>query len=124
MAIIEIQHFKPTPDIARTRWLAPEQITSGSAARPTEMADIWSFGSLCLEVFTGREPYSYYSDLKVPLLLGDGIPPENREFTVIGVSTKIWELVQSCWRVNPAERPSMSTVNLTITGILSLDDCE
>ncbi|KAI0295804.1 hypothetical protein BC826DRAFT_272338 [Russula brevipes] len=112
----------PTSDIARTRWLAPEQITSGSAARPTEMADIWSFGSLCLEVFTGREPYSYYSDLKVPLLLSDGIPPENREFTVIGVSTKIWELVQSCWRVNPAERPSMSTVHLTITGILSLHD--
>ncbi|KAI0295807.1 hypothetical protein BC826DRAFT_1007721 [Russula brevipes] len=95
----------PEHDTARVRWLAPEQNISGGAACPTEMADIWSFGSLCLEVFTGRDPR--------------GTPPEIDEVTAIAISTKMWELVQSCWQVDPEERPSMSMVHSTITGILS-----
>ncbi|KAF8497035.1 kinase-like domain-containing protein [Russula emetica] len=106
------------PGVSRARWLAPEQITSASAAAPTEKADIWSFGLLCLEVFTGEDPYHGHSDLYVPVLLSQGTHPEHPGSMAVGLSPKMWDLMQSCWQVDPAQRPSMSEIQSTIRDML------
>jgi serine/threonine protein kinase len=103
------------PAVSRARWLAPEQITSASVAAPTEKADIWSFGLLCLEVFTGNDPFHGLSDFYVHVLLSQGAHPEHPGSTAVGLSPKMWNLMQSCWRVNPAQRPSMSEILSTIS---------
>ncbi|KAI0003230.1 hypothetical protein BJV74DRAFT_881692 [Russula compacta] len=100
-------------DFFRARWLAPERIKSASTS-PTEKADIWSFGMLCLEVFTGEDPYSSCSDVYVPVLLNNATVPEHPGPTAVGLSPKMWELMQSCWEINPEKRPPMSTIHSAI----------
>ncbi|KAH9171465.1 kinase-like domain-containing protein, partial [Lactarius sanguifluus] len=108
----------PTSDISRARWLAPERITSASVTSPTFKADVWSFGLLCLEVFTDADPYSPYSDLYVPVLLSQGKPPEDPGPAAVGLSPKMWELMQSCWEVNPEVRPDMDKIQLAMRNLL------
>ncbi|KAI0303378.1 hypothetical protein B0F90DRAFT_1816199 [Multifurca ochricompacta] len=110
----------PSSVMSRARWLAPERITSTSVPLPTEEADVWSFGLLCLEVFTGEDPYSSHSDLFVPVLLSQGTPPVHPGPAAVGLSPKMWDLMQSCWKFKPAERPSMATVQSAIRGMLPL----
>jgi son of sevenless-like protein len=110
------------PAVSRARWLAPEQITSASVAAPSEKADIWSFGLLCLEVFTGKDPYHGHSDFVVPDLLYQGTPPEHPGSTAVGLSPKMWDLMQSCWQISPAQRPSMSEIQSTILEMLPRRD--
>ncbi|KAH9039390.1 hypothetical protein EDB84DRAFT_1436992 [Lactarius hengduanensis] len=110
------EFVNPTSDMSR--WLAPERITSASVTSPTFKADVWSFGLLCLEVFTDADPYSPYSDLYVPILLSQGKPPEDPGPAAVGLSPKMWELMQSCWEVNPEVRPDMDKIQLAMRNLL------
>ncbi|KAI0283732.1 kinase-like domain-containing protein, partial [Russula brevipes] len=105
-------------DLIRARWLAPERVTFASVTPPTLETDVWSFGLLCLEVFTGENPYNSYSDVFVPVLLSRGTTPEHPGSTAVGLSPRMWELMQSCWAIDPTERPSMSTIQSTIRDML------
>ncbi|KAH8980822.1 hypothetical protein EDB86DRAFT_3087571 [Lactarius hatsudake] len=108
----------PTSDMSRARWLAPERITSMSVTSPTFKADAWSFGLLSLEVFTDADPYSPYPDFHVPILLSQGKPPEDPGLAAVGLSPKMWELMQSCWEVNPEVRPDMDKIQLAMRNLL------
>ncbi|KAI9433952.1 kinase-like domain-containing protein [Lactarius indigo] len=112
------EFVNPTSDISRARWLAPERITSASVTSPTFKADVWSFGLLSLEVFTDADPYSPYSDLYVPVLLSQGKPPEDPGPAAVGLSPKMWELMQSCWEVNPEVRPDMDKIQSAMRNLL------
>ncbi|KAH9057103.1 hypothetical protein EDB83DRAFT_2316074 [Lactarius deliciosus] len=112
------EFVNPTSDMSRARWLAPERITSASVTSPTFKADVWSFGLLSLEVFTDADPYSPYSDLYVPVLLSQGKPPEDPGSAAVGLSPKMWELMQSCWEVNPEVRPDMDKIQLAMRNLL------
>ena len=112
------------PAVSSARWLAPEQITSASVAAPTEKSDIWSFGLLCLEVFTGKDPYLGHSDFYVPVLLSRGTLPEHPGPTAVGLSPKMWDLMQSCWQIDPTQRPSISEIQSTIYDMLPRRDGE
>jgi len=103
---------------SRVRWLAPEMIAPERTTPPTEDADIWSFGLLCLEVFTRAEPYPSYPDIFVPVLLIKGVIPEHPGATARGLSPKMWELMQFCWKINPEERPQMSAIHHALRGML------
>ncbi|KAI0255388.1 ras guanine nucleotide exchange factor domain-containing protein [Lactifluus subvellereus] len=112
------EYLSPSSDMSRARWFAPERITSTGITSPTEKGDMWSFGSLSVEVFTGENPYSSHADFYVPVLLTQGIPPADHGSTPGDISPKMWELMESCWQIKPAERPSMSEVLLAIRGML------
>jgi len=103
---------------SRVRWLAPEMITPGNVPPPTESTDVWSFGSLCLEVFTGADPYISYPDVYVPVLLNKGVIPRHPGPMAVGLTYMMWQLMQSCWEINPAERPAMAAVQSTIRHML------
>jgi serine/threonine protein kinase len=115
-----------SPTQSRARWLAPERITTTGVASPTEKADIWSFGLLCLEVFTGKDPYHSYSDsdLYIVGLLAQDIHPEHPESAAVGLSSEMWVLMRSCWQFVPTERPTMSGIRSTICEMLLPRDCE
>jgi serine/threonine protein kinase len=110
--------LQSTSDVSRARWFAPERITTTSVTPPTEEVDVWSFGLLCLEVFTGEDPYRSYSDFYVPVLLKEGTTPEHPGSTAVGLTSRMWELMQSCWQINPAERPLMSEIQSTVCSML------
>ena len=79
---------------------------------------MWSFGLLCLEVFTDADPYRTTKDHYVPVLLSKGKSPEHPGTAAVGLSTKMWELMQSCWEVDPAARPDMFKIQLAMRDIL------
>ena len=110
------------PGVTRARWFAPEHVTSAGPVAPTEKADIWSFGLLCLEVLTGEDPYHGLSDIRVIVLLNQGDHPEHPGSTAVGLSAKMWDLMESCWKVAPGQRPSMTEIQSTIRGMLPRRD--
>jgi serine/threonine protein kinase len=104
--------------LSHARWLAPEYITTAGASlpSPTEEADVWSFGLLCLEVFTGEDPFYSLSDSETHTLLSNGIIPHEHLCPKV-IGAKMWGLMQYCWRINPLERPSMSVVQSAVHAI-------
>ncbi|KAH9977141.1 kinase-like domain-containing protein [Lactifluus volemus] len=111
-------YLRPSFDLTRARWFSPEMMTSTGLTPPTEKGDVWSFGSLGIEVFTGQDPYSSYQDYYVPILLNRGTPPADRGSTRVDMSSNMWDLLESCWQTDPTERPSMSDIHLAICEIL------
>ena len=86
---------------------------------PTFEADVWSFGLVCLEVFTDADPYRTTRNHYVPVLLSKGKPPEHPGTAAVGLSSKMWELMQSCWEVDPAARPDMLKIQIAMRDIPS-----
>uniref|UniRef100_A0A7E4URD2 Tyrosine-protein kinase n=1 Tax=Panagrellus redivivus TaxID=6233 RepID=A0A7E4URD2_PANRE len=83
------------------KWLAPETLTKGVFNQKT---DVWSFGIMMWEIYSRgkKEPYANMSNTdarkaivnELRLQPPDGTPPE------------IGELMTSCWKSNPDDRPT------------------
>ncbi|KXN81075.1 Serine/threonine-protein kinase HT1, partial [Leucoagaricus sp. SymC.cos] len=105
-------------------WTAPELICDETSTRPTKASDIWSFGCLCYEVFTGLFPYyQYKSSGQVVLALTRGQPPKRpppEDLACDQLDDRIWELlVEACWKIEPRDRLPISHP-YDLPGILSL----
>ncbi|KDQ51781.1 hypothetical protein JAAARDRAFT_703975, partial [Jaapia argillacea MUCL 33604] len=98
------------------RWLAPEVLNPNSPHRKLRRQpsrDVYAFGSLCLEIFTGLPPYSdIKSDAAVLcFILEYKRPPRPRLYQPWGgvPNLYLWSesgFVERCWRENPANRPT------------------
>ncbi|KAG1741464.1 kinase-like domain-containing protein [Suillus paluster] len=88
------------------RWTAPEFFSGDeSAAVVTTQSDIYSFGSIMLQVLTGDVPWSYLkNDGAITLHLSQGIihrrPPSRY------VTDRCWDFILRCWSTTPNDRPS------------------
>ncbi|KIJ09819.1 hypothetical protein PAXINDRAFT_17119 [Paxillus involutus ATCC 200175] len=99
------------PMIETVRWAATETLTThddeSPAWIPTEQSDIYSFGSLMLQVCSGEVPYAdLKSDAQVLLALSKGATP-SRPLTP-WMNDRIWHFIQRCWSTEEhgAKRPS------------------
>ncbi|KIJ08811.1 hypothetical protein PAXINDRAFT_102437 [Paxillus involutus ATCC 200175] len=93
------------------RWAAPEVLTphddESSSWAPTEQSDIYSLGSVMLQVCSGEVPYvNLRSDAQVLLALADGVTP-SRPATP-WMNDRVWDFIQRCWSTEEqgAKRPS------------------
>ncbi|KAJ8591924.1 kinase-like protein [Rhizopogon salebrosus TDB-379] len=91
------------------RWGAPELFAipdaqdGTSANRPSKECDIYSFGSIMLQVLSGKVPYYYIKQtIQVILLVVDGNKPRRPEDPQI--ADDHWSMIQSCWSP-PEVRP-------------------
>jgi serine/threonine protein kinase len=116
------------------RWMAPEildgRAENNSAGR--RAADMYAFGCVCYEVckhlilrrlvhdftciqiFSGRVPLheitNYYSTMTAVV---HGIRPSRPAPDICarhGLDSKTWDIMQECWKAQPAKRPSASNV--------------
>ncbi|KAG2076584.1 kinase-like protein [Suillus decipiens] len=87
------------------RWLAPELSSSEeSASVITTQSDIYSFGSIMLQVLTGKLPWSHLNCMQIlqAVIKGQEHPrPENNHIT-----DQYWNFMLSCWSNTPINRPS------------------
>ncbi|KAJ7572902.1 kinase-like domain-containing protein [Mycena floridula] len=87
------------------RWMAPEILslsTHGAELNQTPR-DIYAFACTVLEIYTGKHPFPEYRvDFKVGHEVSEGRRP-SRPPNVF--SNKLWDLVEKCWRQDPAQRP-------------------
>ncbi|TDL14859.1 kinase-like protein [Rickenella mellea] len=93
------------------RWMAFELLRPDVYDTPqlTTWCDIWSFGSVCLEILSGKLPYPHRkNDIQVMHEILRGLKPR-RDGT--GIPPDIWQFIERCWAEPPHLRPSASDVS-------------
>ena len=83
------------------------------ATRPSKRkADVFAFGMVTVEVFTGKVPFYQESNgLNVGSKILDGYRPERpRDAGGEELTDGMWELLCRCWSADPASRPTMKNV--------------
>ncbi|KAG6809335.1 hypothetical protein H0H92_000656 [Tricholoma furcatifolium] len=111
-----------------TRWQAPELLrTDIGPAHNTKASDVFAWGSVCYEIFTGRLPYFESSKARpiMKKILG-GVTPTRPEDSDIawqqyGLNSDIWDLMQDCWKFEASERLNMTKVILRLNVVKPVD---
>jgi serine/threonine protein kinase len=94
------------------RWMAPELVEGES---PSNASDVYSFAMSILEMLTEKPPlYEHKRDLAIIRIMAMKGPirpkrPAGPE-VVRWLTDKIWELLERCWTLDPAARPTMEDV--------------
>ncbi|KAJ7017258.1 kinase-like domain-containing protein [Mycena alexandri] len=89
------------------RWMAPELIDPDRFGRQflrTPATDVFAFGCVCLELYTGQPPFTGLSEAAALLKVIDGRRPEQPcgEPTM---SAALWDYVSECWAQESEKRP-------------------
>ena len=102
--------------LGNSRWSAPELMKPShkgkvTTVRESKAADIFSFGMLAVEVFTGKIPFVEQANQEVVFQILGGVRPKTPENAQeVGLTAKMWELIESCWLENPKKRPTIGEV--------------
>lgn len=92
------------------RWMSPEAITSASF---TSMSDVWSFGVTVWELFTyGDLPFENRNDDEV---LDHVLREGGRLHKPIKCSNNIFDLISSCWTLDPHSRQGFLEIHESLT---------
>ncbi|THU85509.1 kinase-like protein [Dendrothele bispora CBS 962.96] len=91
-----------------TRWLAPECLLENGVH--TYHSDIYAFGCVCYEVFTGLIPfYEFPREISVVIHLNEGRRPSRPANSRL--NDNMWGIMQECWRQEPDSRPPTNTLS-------------
>jgi hypothetical protein len=105
-----------TSSVGALPWVSPEVF---KGEQFTEAGDIYSFGIIMWEIFTGLDPQG---DL-APLTFAQKVcyegyrPPLNA--VPADVPTSISDIIKACWAQNPKDRPSFDAISLMIKQVLN-----
>ncbi|KAJ6554031.1 kinase-like domain-containing protein, partial [Mycena vulgaris] len=89
-----------------TRWMAPELIDPkrfGLRFVRTPATDVYAFGCVCLELYTGKPPFADVSETASLFRVINGERPE-RPSTDPPMSEALWQHVNACWVQDSAMR--------------------
>ncbi|KAH8084347.1 kinase-like domain-containing protein [Cristinia sonorae] len=94
------------------RWMAPELILpeafSLESMRPTYASDVYSFGCVIVELFSGKAPYPQFTrDPQVITHVTQGLHP-SRPLPAQGIEIPdyLWKLATKCFSYRPSQRPT------------------
>ncbi|KAK7025281.1 hypothetical protein R3P38DRAFT_2953753 [Favolaschia claudopus] len=99
------------------RWMSPElhypQSCGLETFKRTFASDVYSFAFVCIELYTGKPPFSDISHDAAVMLRVMAKERPSRPCDADGqelMSNALWEIVQQCWSHDVAQRPSMVQV--------------
>ncbi|KAG2345865.1 kinase-like protein [Suillus weaverae] len=89
------------------RWTAPELLLSDDV-QPTTLSDIYSLGSIMLQVLSGKIPWH---EIKREVILIREIQQGNtpRCPSHSPLVSELWPFICECWSLSPASRPTAGT---------------
>ncbi|XP_061658341.1 macrophage colony-stimulating factor 1 receptor 2 isoform X1 [Syngnathoides biaculeatus] len=99
------------------KWMSPESIFQ---CLYTVQSDVWSYGVLLWEIFSlGKSPYPNVAvDTKFYKMIKDGHHMERPDFA----PPQMYQLMTSCWRLEPTDRPTFRTIARLMERLLSSAD--
>nr|XP_005993539.1 PREDICTED: protein-tyrosine kinase 6 [Latimeria chalumnae] len=98
------------------KWTAPEAISHG---RFSVKSDVWSFGVLLYEVVTyGGVPYPGMQASEVFRQVSRGYQMPRPT----ACPTKVYDIMKTCWRKNPEERPAFKKLKWQLGSFSNYDD--
>ncbi|KAG5637383.1 hypothetical protein H0H81_004760 [Sphagnurus paluster] len=110
------------------RWQAPElfSVKNDDLIRNTTASDVYAWGCVCYEIFTGQLPFEAYGDAGViyRVMMGEqpARPAESSPaWKMWGLTEKIWLLMEKCWAKNRDERPTTEQLLQRLIPWLSTD---
>jgi serine/threonine protein kinase len=92
------------------KWVAPDILRGSGKGNKT--SDIYSYGVVLWELFTGREPFAEMSDQAFLKAVSEGHWP--RETIPLEIPKIYRDLIESCWNSNPHLRPSIKHIVETL----------
>ncbi|KAJ7185721.1 kinase-like domain-containing protein, partial [Mycena filopes] len=99
------------------RWMGPElhypQSCGLETFQRTFASDVYSFASVCVELYTEKPPFSDISNDAAVMLRIVAKERPARPCNTDGqnlMSDAMWDIIQQCWSHNPSARPSMASV--------------
>ena len=102
--------------LATSRWLAPECISdpyNGTSTLVMEScpADVFSFAMVAVEVFTDKVPFAELTNEAAMFQIAQGGRPQKPDNAQrVGLTDKVWVLLESCWKPRPEDRFTMEKV--------------
>ncbi|KAJ7238179.1 kinase-like domain-containing protein, partial [Mycena rebaudengoi] len=87
-------------------WLAPEAILPSEGAEHSLKIDIFAFGCTLFEIFTGNHPFKVERLTFINVLDGQRASRPAAAASSQEITDSSWALIESCWKHDPAERPS------------------
>jgi len=117
--------FRLTKGVGTLIYQAPE-LLSGKADYAIDKTDIYSFGVLLWQVFTGKEPYSEppYNNMNTFAII-DFVTNGKRIEIPKSIPKKIRALIEKCWDHDPQSRPTFSQICKDLEDIMGeLDEEE
>ncbi|KAJ7778493.1 kinase-like domain-containing protein [Mycena metata] len=93
-------------------WMAPELLSPdrfGLKFIRTPATDVYAFGCLCLELYTGRAPFSHLPEPAAMMKIINGERPELRSGPP-PMPVILWEHVSEYWAESPISRPVTEVV--------------
>ncbi|KDQ49605.1 hypothetical protein JAAARDRAFT_638703 [Jaapia argillacea MUCL 33604] len=104
------------PNVGHARFAAPELLVTDT--RPTKESDVYAFGCLGLQIFSGDAPFARMSEGRMLVLkvIERSKPsrPENQGAISAGLDDEMWLLVDQCLEYEPSSRPSIRDVFLAL----------
>ncbi|BBN18135.1 protein MpMAPKKK20 [Marchantia polymorpha subsp. ruderalis] len=101
-----------TAETGTYRWMAPEVIEHKPYDRKV---DVFSFGVVLWELLTGKLPYADLTPLQAAVgVVQKGLRPTIPKHT----NPKLVDLLERCWKTDPAERPEFSEVTVILHDLL------
>ncbi|KAK1216574.1 hypothetical protein PQX77_020790 [Marasmius sp. AFHP31] len=95
------------------RWLSPELLDpdpSSTGTTTSKTSDVYAYGCVCYEIFTGNVPFHQLRDPAVILAVIVRKEHPDRPVDVPELTDAMWELMVSCWRHDQHLRPSSADV--------------
>ncbi|KAG1723633.1 kinase-like domain-containing protein, partial [Suillus lakei] len=89
------------------RWAAPELLSGEeSVSAATTRSDMYSFGSIMLQVLTGNVPWCHLTrdfQISYQVIIEGKIHPRPHD---VCVTDRHWNFMTRCWSMTPDNRPS------------------
>jgi serine/threonine protein kinase len=119
----QLKYSTHAPIPATWCYKPPEELLSDTPMGPE--ADVYAWASIVYEVgtadqhdhllfthymqvFSGKRPYSaYHQTGGIIRIINDGHRTLDKP---LEIGPKLWRIMQQCWKINPADRPTMPQV--------------
>ncbi|KAF9645565.1 kinase-like protein, partial [Thelephora ganbajun] len=88
------------------QYAAPEILRNNGCY--SKESDVFSFGMVTIEVFTGKIPFSDLSIAAAATSINTGKRPKRPSHP--SLIDDLWALTQHCWKEEPQDRPQMDEV--------------